>query len=165
MDDMTPRAAMPALARPSDREVTFARVLDAPRSLVWKVWTHPRHLHEWFGPAGFTATTYEFSFVVGGVWRFTMHGPDGTDYPTVIVFREIVPPERLVYDNGWDLPGAPLDFTVVVTLVADGEKTRFSLHIAFANAEAMKIAVERYGVLEGGVQTLARLAEYVSTLE
>ena len=102
---------------------------------------------------------------MGGVWRFTMHGPDGTDYPTVIVFREIDAPLRLVYDNSWDLPGAPLDFTVVVTFEADGAKTRFTLRIICANAEAMKTAVERYGVLDGGVQTLARLAAYLGTLE
>jgi uncharacterized protein YndB with AHSA1/START domain len=161
---MMSQSAMPALARPSDREVIFSRVLDAPRNLVWKVWTHPRHLHEWFGPEGFTATTYEFAFEVGGVWRFTMHGPDGTDYPTVIVFREIDAPSRIVYDNGWDLPGAPLDFTVDVTFDADGDKTRFSLRITCENAAAMKTAVERYGVLDGGVQTLTRLAEYVATL-
>ena len=160
-----PPSAIPALARPSDREVIFSRLLDAPRNLVWKVWTHPRHLHEWFGPDGFTITTFEFSFAAGGVWRFTMHGPDGTDYPTVIVFRDIEPPARLTYDNSWDLPGAPIDFTMIVTLDAEEAKTRLSLRIICASAEAMKTAVERYGVLDGGVQTLARLAAYVATLE
>ena len=80
------------------------------------IWTELRHLHRWWGPAGFTTTTHEFAFVPGGVWRFVMHGPDGTDYPNRIVFREIDPPARIVYENGWDLPGVPLDFTVVVTL-------------------------------------------------
>jgi uncharacterized protein YndB with AHSA1/START domain len=156
-----PSTAKSLVDRPSEREVTFSRLLDAPRELVWGVWSDPKHLHEWFGPAGFTTTTHEFSFAPGGVWRFIMHGPDGTDYPNRIVFREIVPPSRLVYENGWDLPGAPLDFMVVVTFDAVGAKTRLSIHFTFADAEALRTAVERYGVLEGGTQTLDRIAEYL----
>lgn len=152
------------LDRPSDREVTFWRLLDASRELVWQVWSDLTHLHQWFGPAGFTTTTHEFAFVPGGVWRFIMHGPNGTDYPNRIVFREIVPPSRLVYENGWDLPGAPLDFGVVVTFEAEGPKTRLSIHMTFRDAEALKTAVERYGVLEGGTQTLGRIAQYVGGL-
>jgi len=148
----------------SDHQVTFTRVLDAPRDLVWEVWTTPEHLHEWFGPSGFTTTTHEFSFVPNGEWRFIMHGPDGTDYPNRVIFREIDPPSRLVYENGWDLPGAPLDFLVVVDLISEGAATRMSLRMTYKDAEAFKTAVERYGVLEGGTQTMERLANYVSTL-
>ena len=146
--------------RLSDREVVFTRLVDAPREQVWTIWTELRHLHRWYGPAGFTTTTHEFAFVAGGVWRFVMHGPDGTDYPNRIVFREIDPPSRIVYENGWDLPGAPLDFTVVVTFDPHGEKTRFSLQMTFRDADALRTAVERYGVLHGGTQTLDRLAQY-----
>ena len=147
--------------RLNDREVVFTRVVDAPRDQVWKIWTEVRHLHRWWGPAGFTTTTHEFAFVPGGVWRSVMHGPDGTDYPTRIVFREIEPPSRIVYENGWDFAGAPLDFTVVVSFVPDGAKTRFSLHMTFRDAEALRTAVEQYGVMHGGTQTLDRLADYV----
>jgi uncharacterized protein YndB with AHSA1/START domain len=156
-----PSTAKSLIDRPSDREVTFSRLLDAPRELVWEIWTDPKHLHAWFGPTGFTTTTHEFAFVPGGVWRFIMHGPDGTDYPNRIVFREIHPPSRLVYENGWDLPGAPLDFTVVVTFEAVGSRTGLSIHFTFADARALRTAVERYGVLEGGVQTLDRIAGYL----
>jgi uncharacterized protein YndB with AHSA1/START domain len=150
--------------RPSDREVVFSRRLAAPIELVWEVWTRPEHLHQWFGPTGFTTTTHEFAFGPDGVWRFTMHGPDGTDYPNRIVFREIVPPSRLVYENGWDLPGAPLDFRVVVSLVPDGKGTRLSIHMTWHDAEALRTAVDRYGVLEGGEQTLERMAGYLSLI-
>jgi uncharacterized protein YndB with AHSA1/START domain len=98
------------------------------------------------------------------VWRFIMHGPDGTDYPNRIVFREIVAPSRLVYDNSWDLPGAPLDFNVVVTFEVVEDKTRLTLHMTFRDAEAFRIAAERYGVVQGGTQTLDRIAEYVSSI-
>jgi hypothetical protein len=79
-----------------------------------------------------------------------------------VVFREIVPPSRLVYEDGWDLPGAPLDFVVVVTLLPEGKRTRFSIHMTFRDAAAMKTAVELYGVLQGGTQTLDRLAHYLA---
>ena len=154
-----------SIEHPSSHEVIFSRLLDAPPELVWKVWSDLQHIQQWWGPAGFTTTTHEFSFVPDGVWRFIMHGPDGTDYPNLIVFREIEPPSRLVYENGWDLPGAPLDFKVVATFAADGAGTRFSLHMTFTSAEAYKTAVERYGVLEGGTQTLDRLAQYLGGLE
>lgn len=149
---------------PSDREVVFTRILNAPRELVWTVWSDPEHLQHWFGPLGFAITTQEFSFTPGGVWRLIMHGPDGTDYPTRIVFREIVPPSLLVYDNAWDLPGAPVDFTLVATFVADGPKTRLTMQLIFPSAASFQIGVERYGVLEGGTGTLERLAEYVTQL-
>jgi uncharacterized protein YndB with AHSA1/START domain len=151
--------------QPSDREVVFSRLLDAPRELAWNAWTEPAHLHQWFGPAGFTTTTLEFNFVPGGVWRFIMHGPDGTDYPNRVVFREIVPPSRLVYENGWDLAGAPLDFTVVVTFSVVGKQTHLSLHMTFRDAEAFKTAAERYGVVQGGTETLDRIADYVRSLD
>jgi uncharacterized protein YndB with AHSA1/START domain len=159
---MLPRPTTSRVERPSDREVVFSRLIDAPREVVWKAWSDVRHLHEWWGPADFTTTTHEFEFAPGGVWRHIMHGPDGTDYPNVIIFREIDPPSRLVYENGWDLPGAPVDFTAVLTLAAEGEKTRHSLHMTFRDAAAFKTAVERYGVLEGGVQTFERIARSVA---
>jgi uncharacterized protein YndB with AHSA1/START domain len=149
------------VTRPSGREVVFSRLIAAPPELVWEIWSSVRHLHEWFGPTGFTTTTQEFAFVPGGVWRFTMHGPDGTNYPNRIVFRTIEPKTRIVYENSWDLPGAPLDFTVVVTFAAEGDGTRLILHMTFANDAAMQTAVERYGVLSGGIETFERIAEYV----
>ena len=147
----------------SGREVLFARVVDAPRELVWLAWTDLRHLHEWYGPDGFTTTTHEFALVPGGLWRFIIHGPDGTDYHTRVVFREIIAPRRLVFDNEWSLPGAPLAFTLTLSLQASGEKTDVSMCLTFANVEAMKAAVEVYGVLEGGTQTMERLAAHVGT--
>jgi uncharacterized protein YndB with AHSA1/START domain len=159
-----PPAAASRVERPSEREVVLSRLLDAPQELVWRMWSELRYLQEWFGPAGFTTTTIEFDFVPGGVWRLVMHAPDGTDIPTRIVFREIDPPSRLVYDNGWELPGAPLEFHVVVTLKAIGSKTALSIHMTFPSADALRVAVERYGVLEGGKQTLDRIARALETV-
>jgi len=149
------------VTRPSGREVVFSRLIGAPVALVWEMWSDVRHLQEWFGPAGYTTTTEEFEFAPGGVWRFTMHGPDGTDCPNRMVFRTIEPKTRIVYANSWDLPDAPLDFIGVVTFAAEGQGTRLTLHMTFANDAAMQTAVERYGVLSGGTETFERLARYM----
>jgi uncharacterized protein YndB with AHSA1/START domain len=160
-----PDARVSRAERPSQREVVFSRLLDAPRELVWRMWSEVAHLHEWYGPEGFTLTTFEFEFAPGGVWRLVMHGPDGTDYPTHIVFREIDPPSRIVYDNDWDLAGAPLQYRGVITLEAVGRKTALSIRMTFRDDEAMRVAVERYGVMEGGTQTLARIARALDSIE
>ncbi|HET8649934.1 MAG TPA: SRPBCC domain-containing protein [Gemmatimonadales bacterium] len=160
---LSPEPSGSRVERPSPCEMVFSRLLDAPRELVWRMWSELEHIHEWYGPEGFTTTTFEFNFVPGGVWRHIMHGPDGTDYPTRITFREIEPPSRLVYDNGWDLPDTPLEFRVVVTLEAVGSRTALSLHMTFPSTDAVRVAVERYGVLEGGTQTLDRLARAVES--
>lgn len=156
-------AKVSRVEHPSEREVIFTRSFDAPREILWTAWSDPVHLHRWFGPTGFTTTTHEFSFVPGGAWRFVMHSPEGWDNPNVIVFREIEPPSRLVYDNRWDLADAPLDFRVAVTLVAEGPRaTSLSIHFTFASADDLRTATEVYGVIQGGIQTLERIAEYVA---
>src|SRR2546426_6169783 len=83
----------------ADREIITTRVLDAPRELVWKAWTDPKHVAEWWGPNGFTNTIQEMDVRPDGVWRFIMHGPDGVDHKNEIIFIEVVELERLVYDQ------------------------------------------------------------------
>ena len=89
------------------RSIIGKRVLDAPRALVFSMWTDPEHLAQWSGPNGFTTTTRTFDFRPGGVWRFVMHGPDGRDYQNRITLDEITPPERIVYRHDGSLIGAP----------------------------------------------------------
>ena len=157
-------ASLSAIEQPSDREVVISRVFDAPRELLWKAWSDPKHLHRWYGPTGYTTTTHEFTFVPGGTWRFVMHGPDGTDTPNTVVFRELDPPSRLLYENSWERPGLRLDFTIDVTFVAEGSGTRMAFHFTFADAESLRIATEEYGVRQGGEQTLERFGEHLRFL-
>lgn len=89
---------MAANAEPeSAREIVTTRLFDAPRERVFAAWSSAAHLEKWWGPRGFTTTTHAFEFRVGGQWRLTMHGPDGTDYPNRLVYEEIVPFARIVY--------------------------------------------------------------------
>src|SRR4029079_3485080 len=83
-----------------DREIVVTRIIEGPRPLVFEAYTEPRHLAHWWGPNGFTTPTRALEFRPGGVWDFMMHGPDGTDYPNWIEWREIEPPERLVFLHG-----------------------------------------------------------------
>lgn len=149
--------------RPSDHEVVFRRSINAPRDVVWAMWSDEQHINRWWGPDGFTTTTYEFAFEPGGVWRYMMHGPDGTDYPNRVVFREIERPSRIVYENSWDLPGAPVHFTATVMFVSAGTKTELEFRMNFPDATALASAVDLYKVMEGGRQTFARLASHVAT--
>ena len=83
----------------SDREIVISRVFDAPRERVFEAMTDPKQVVKWWGPNGFTTTIHEMDVRPGGVWRHTMHGPDGTDYPNKSVFLEVVKPERIVYKH------------------------------------------------------------------
>ena len=76
----------------ASREIVATRTFDAPRDLVFKMWTDPKHIAQWWGPKGFTTTIYEMDVKPGGVWRFVMHGPVGVDYQNKVVYLEIVKP-------------------------------------------------------------------------
>lgn len=95
---MTTKSTM---AKPQFGEgtVVLTRVFDAPRTLLWKAWTDPKMLAQWFGPRGFTSSVPELDVRVGGALRIVMHGPDGNDYPMKGVFREVIAPKRLVFTN------------------------------------------------------------------
>jgi len=139
------------------RSVTVSRVYDAPRRLVWQAWTDLDHVDRWWGPTGFTTTTQAREVRPGGVWRFVMHGPDGTDYPNWITYLEVTEPERLVYAHGESAES--VEFHTTVTFEAQGpKKTKLTLHAVFVSAEAHRVAVETHGAIEGGKQTLERLA-------
>jgi len=144
----------------ADREIVITRVFDAPRNLVFDAWTDPRHVGSWWGPTGFTTTTHEIDVRPGGVWRFIMHGPDGTDYPNKILYREIVKPERLVYDHGDQAD--PIHFHVTVTFEEQGNKTRLTMRSLFATAEVREMVVTKYHAIEGGNQTLDRFGEHLA---
>jgi uncharacterized protein YndB with AHSA1/START domain len=146
-----------------DDPLTIAgvRVLDAPRDLVWRVWTDPKHLAQWWGPHGFTTTTSAYECKIGGVWRFVMHGPDGRDYKNKIIFIEVVEPERLVYRHAGEEEHEDVRFHVTVTFEAKGRKTLLTMRSLFATAQERDDVVEKYGAIEGGKQTLERLAEFV----
>jgi uncharacterized protein YndB with AHSA1/START domain len=144
----------------ADREIISTRTYDASREAVFNAWLSPEAIGTWWGPTGFTTTTHEMNVTPGGVWRFIMHGPDGTDFPNKISYIEVVKPERLVYSHGGDNSVAPFDVTVTFDEV--GGKTKLTMKMVFSTAEVRK-EMEAYGAAEGNRQTLDRLAEYLGS--
>ena len=142
----------------TDREIVQQRTFDAPRELVWKAWTTPEAIGRWWGPFGFTTTTESMEFKPGGRWVFTMHGPDGTDWPNLIVYDTIEAPTRLVYDHGeTDIDeSSPHCFHVEIDFEEAAGGTQVTMRSVFPTKEA-RDAVVKFGAVEGGRQTLERL--------
>ena len=148
-----------------DRELVFMRVFDAPRRMVWEAWTDPKQVALWWGPRGFTTTVQEMDVRPGGVWKLVMHGPDGADYPNKSIFTDVVPYERLRFRlTGGKRGGPAAQFEMTTTFEDDGDKTRITMRMVFASAEARDENVREYGSIEGARQTLERLAEHLATM-
>jgi len=149
----------------ADRQILNVRLLDAPRPLVWQVWTDHRHISRWWGPRDFSTTTQSMDLRAGGAWLFVMHGPDGTDYGNKVTFIEVDEPERLVYRHeGTEGPAEEVAFVTTVTFVEKGKQTEITLAAEFASKAARDHVAENFGAVEGGRQTLERLAEHVASL-
>lgn len=139
------------------KEIIVKRVFKASRELVWKAWSQPEHLKNWWGPKGFSITTSEFEMKPGGIWRFIMKGPDGVEYPNRITFQEIVKPERLVYTSADDIDGGPEQFQTVISFVEEDNNTLLTQRMIFPSAEIREQVVREFGAIEGASQTLDRL--------
>jgi uncharacterized protein YndB with AHSA1/START domain len=150
----------------SDRELVFTKILNAPCELVFDAWTNPNHVEKWWGPTGFTTTTKEMQVKPGGVWRFTMHGPDGRDYPNKIEFLEVVRPEKLTYRHSDDdATLEPVNFHVTVLFKAlTPNQTELTMRSVFPSAEDLQRVAREYGAIEGAHQHLARLKEYITAM-
>lgn len=143
----------------ADREIVITRLVRAPRALVFEVLSEARHLDQWWGPDGFTNTTHALDFREGGSWTYVMHGPDGTDYDNWVGYRRIVPPERIEYLHG-SRPDDPEGFEASITLDERDGVTEVTLRALFPSKAARDQAVREVGAIEGGEQTLAKLAAY-----
>ncbi len=135
------------------------RVYDAPVSAVWEAWTDPALVAQWWGPRGFTITTHSKDLKPGGHWSYTMHGPDGVDYPNTTKYLEVEEYKRLVYDHGADENQKPL-FRVTVTFLEKHGKTTMDMTMALASPEAAE-KTRAFIKKAGGNTTWDRLAEYL----
>lgn len=146
-----------------EREIVVSRLIGAPRELVWKVWTQPEHVALWWGPMGFSNTVHEMEVRPGGVWRYTMHSPDGTDYPNRCVFQVVEPPARLSYTHATGLEGDDRQFRVQVSFEdfeEQGTATFLTMRMMF-DTPAHREEMIGFGAIEGLNCTLASLDEYV----
>src|SRR5215468_6396648 len=117
-------------------ELRIIRVYDAPLSAVWGAWTDPEQAAQWWGPRGFTLTTHSKDLRPGGTWIYTMHGPDGTDYPNSTLYFEVEKHKKLVYDHGANDDRPPL-FRVTALFSEVGDKqTKMEMCMALPTPEA-----------------------------
>jgi uncharacterized protein YndB with AHSA1/START domain len=145
----------------SDRELVVTRVFDAPRRLVYQAWTDPHRAAHWWGPQGFVSFSCEMDVRPGGIWRRAMRSPDGSLHIGHGVYREISPPERLVFTYAWeDGEGRPGHETLVtVTFAEHGSKTELTLRQA-----VFETVTARDEHRVGWTTCLERFAEYLATL-
>jgi len=141
-----------------ERAFVHTRTLAAPRERVWRALSEPALLARWWGPAGFTNTFERFDLAPGGTWRFTMHGPDGTDYANESVFAEVAAPARLVFDH---LSGHHFRMTITLDAVNDSSTRVGWLQVFDSAAERARIAAF---VVPANEQNLDRLAALVAEL-
>jgi len=155
-------AAKMTLTLPSDREIVLTRVFDAPRRLIFEALTRPEHVKRWWGWRTSTFLVCEMDFRPGGSWRFVQRGPDGSEVAFRGVYREIVPPERIV--NTFEFEGLPGHISVeTLTLVERDGKTTLTSTSRFDSAED-RDGMLRSGMEKGAAETYDRLAEHVAAM-
>ena len=137
------------------KELEIVRVFDAPRERVWKAWTDPEQVKSWWGPRSFTAPFAKIDLRVGGKYLYCMRSPDGKDYWSTGVYREIVPLQRIVATDSFAdekgnvvpathygmSPDLPPEFVVTVTFEEYQRKTRLTLkHTGFPSGRDSEMA-------------------------
>ncbi len=142
-----------------EKELTITRVLNAPIELVWKVWTDPDHIKNWWGPNGFTNTISEMDIKPGGVWEFIMHGPDGKDYKNKSIFKEIIKHKRIVYEH---VTGPK--FIATAKFTPQGNKTLLEWQMLFDTAEERDKTVKTFKADVGLKQNIFKLEGYLRSV-
>jgi uncharacterized protein YndB with AHSA1/START domain len=143
-------------------ELVLTRVFDAPRELVFKMWTDPKHLAKWWGPRGYTIPVCEIDLRPGGSIRIYMRAEDGVGHPITGTYREIIEPERLVFTASVMDDQGDVLFEVLntVTFTDQEGKTKQTVHACVIHKSA-KGEPYAAGMDQGWAQTLDRLEELV----
>jgi uncharacterized protein YndB with AHSA1/START domain len=165
-----------AAGAPAESEFVLTRVFDAPRDLVFRAWTEPERLKQWWGPKGFTMLSCRLDLRPGGVFHYGMRSPDGRAMWGKWVFREVVAPERLVFvvsfadEEGNPVrhpfaPDWPLEVLSTLTFAEHEGKTTLTLRgVPLAATEAERKAFEagHEPMRKGWAGTLDQLAEHLA---
>jgi uncharacterized protein YndB with AHSA1/START domain len=153
-----------AAAPTSDRELVIIRLIDAPREKVFKAWTDPALLKQWFAPKPYTTPVAELDVRPGGANLVVMRSPDGQDLPNRGVYLEVVANERLVftdaYTKAWEPSEKPF-MTVILTFADEGGKTRYTARVRHWTV-ADREAHEKMGFHQGWGQCADQLAALVA---
>ena len=160
-----PASAALQVTTPSDREIVVRRAFDAPRDLVFEVWTNPEHVRHWWGWRTSTMIHCEADVRPGGAWRYVTREESGEEVPFTGVYREVARPDRLVHTEMYDVPpfnsGEPAEVTV--TFVEDAGRTTVTVTGLYPSKE-VRDAVLESGMEGGAAESYERLAERVAAL-
>ena len=160
---MAARSAELTVTTPSKREIVMTREFGAPRDLVFLAHTSCEHMSRWWGPRKYEIVSCEIDFSPGGKWRIVHRGPDGEEYAFRGEYREIVPPERIVWTfefEGW--PG--MVSVETMTLEEHDGKTTFTARSVYDTVE-QRDGMLQSGMEEGAGESMERLDEYLETLK
>jgi uncharacterized protein YndB with AHSA1/START domain len=147
--------------RNDSKDIRITRVYDASLKAVWDAWTDPEQVAKWWGPRGFTLTTHSKDLRPGGTWDYTMHGPDGTDWPNLTKYHEVEPYALLVYDHGGSKDRPPL-FRVTARFTELGpRKTELDMTMSLDTVEAAR-ETRAFIKKASGESTWDRLDEYLA---
>jgi len=151
----------------SDRELVLDRLIDAPRQAVWRCWTEPELLRQWFAPKPWTTPKVEIDLKVGGASNFTMADPDGNEYPNQGIYLEVVPGERLVTTDAMTAGFKPIEgipfMVATIELCDEGGKTRYTATARHWTKEARE-QHEKMGFHEGWGQCADQLEALAKSL-
>jgi len=164
-------------AAESADEFVISRVFDAPRNLVWKLWTEEKHLKHWWGPKGVTLPSLKVDLRPGGRMHYCMRWPDGSEHWGRFVYREIVAPERLVFVVSFSDPAGgvtrqpwsatwPLQWLSTVTFAEQGGKTLVTVKwipIEATELERKTFTEGRQSMQQGWTGTFEQLADYLAS--
>jgi uncharacterized protein YndB with AHSA1/START domain len=150
-----------ASAGADGREIRMARLIDAPRERVFEAWTKPEHMAAWWGPRAYTLVTCEMDLRPGGSYRFVQRDAAGEEYPFKGVYREVSPPDRLVFTQIFDVePFSASEAVATVTLTEHDGRTLLTGAIRFPTAEDRDGAATS-DMQSGMAESYDRLAAYV----
>jgi uncharacterized protein YndB with AHSA1/START domain len=158
--------ATPNAAPTSDRELVLTRLIDAPREKLFKAWTDPALLKQWFAPLPWTTPAAELDVRPGGANLIVMRGPDGKEFPNRGVYLDVVENERLVFTDAYAKAWVPSEkpfMTVVVTFEDEDGKTRYTARVSHWTV-ADREAHEKMGFHVGWGQCTDQLAALVAKL-
>ena len=150
------------------QEFVVERHFSAPRTLLFQVFTRPEHLKNWWAPYPYTISACTVDLRPGGIWHYAMRSPEGQEHWSRSVYREIVPPEKLVYTSTFadahanPIEGIPEHLTTIL-FTEEADKTKATARIQFSSPEALKIALDMR-MQQGMNMTWDSLIEYVQKL-
>ena len=150
------------VAKSGTRETVITRDFLASRRLVFDAWTKPEVLRHWYGPSGWSLVVCEVDLKVGGEWHFVVRRANGTEIGMHGVYREVVPPERFVHTQAFDLADFPHDMLVTTDLVEERGRTTLTSTITYPSQE---IRDGDIGPTEHGArESYAKLDEYLASI-